>query len=101
MSPDEAPTSGLPGVFRSIRLVDRLSVSIYAVRRGTNASYTWSAGRTAYYDCLVQLFLFWFHPSFVIVFLYFACIVHYQDKARRGKTVIGLTENGFRSFATL
>jgi hypothetical protein len=95
--PVEAGESGLGGVMRAVKLDQRLSVWVFAVRRGAKLLYTQTAGQTAFYDCLVQLFLFWFHPSFVIVFLYFSTMVHLECKAARGKYATGLTPEGFQS----
>jgi hypothetical protein len=90
-------TSGLPGVMRSVRLRERLSVSVYAVRRGVNSDHTRGVGRTSFFDCLVVLFMLSFRPWYVIVFLYHATLVHAQDKARRGKPSMVFTSKGFRS----
>jgi hypothetical protein len=49
-------TSGLSGQIMSVRLRDRLSVSVYATRRGVNSDHTRALGRTSFYDCLVYLF---------------------------------------------
>jgi hypothetical protein len=47
-------TSGLSGPMMSVRLRDRLSVSVYATRRGTNSDHTRALERTSFYDCLFQ-----------------------------------------------
>jgi hypothetical protein len=86
LSIDDAPaTSGLSGVIRRVRLQERTSISAYSVRRGEEIDMVRCVGRTAYYECLVCIIIFYYHKSFIIVFIYFSSIVHFKDKAGRGK----------------
>jgi hypothetical protein len=95
--PDEVSggESGHPGVMRSVNLRERLSVVCFNARRGADVRYTNAVGRLAYYYCLVILFIFYFHPDFVVVFIYFATMIHYTDRARRGKAEAVFLANGF------
>ena len=89
--------SGLTGTLQSVRLRDRLSVSVFATRRGINADHTRSLGRTTFFDCLVVLINLVYQPQFVVCFLYHATLIHFEDKAARGKSTIFLTDHGFVS----
>jgi hypothetical protein len=88
--------SGLSGEIRSVNLRDRLSISVYAVRRGISFDYIRAAGRSASYDCLACLLYYYFHRSFIIVFLFYASVIHMRDKAARGKSTIVLGDTGYR-----
>ena len=90
-------TSGLSGPMMSVRLRDRLSVSVYAVRRGINVDDTYAIGRTGFYDCLVVSIYLVYRPEFVMIFLYFATVVNLQGKAGRGKSTMVLTRSGYKS----
>lgn len=95
--PTPRQRSGLSGPIRSISIADRLSVSVYAPRRGAAVDFVHSVGRSSVYDCLVWLLLRRFHKSFIITFLYFSSIVHFRDKALRGKFDTILTGTGYQS----
>jgi hypothetical protein len=92
-----AGSSGMSGPLMSIRLKDRLSVSVFATRRAANSEHTRALGRSTYYDCLVCLIYLYYSPEYVIIFLYFATLVHVTDKAGRGKSVMVLGDQGYRA----
>lgn len=89
------PTSGLSGRIRSVVLQDRISIGTYGIRRGLALSYVRSVGRTAVYDCLASFLYYYFHHSFIIIFLYFSTMIHMRDKAGRGKYVVYQTDQGY------
>ena len=95
MDPESAPVADSGGVLRSMRIDRRLSVSVYCIRRGATYEFTRALGRYYFYDCLYRLFELHFHPTFVVIFLYYASIVHYRHKAQRGKVELQRTATGW------
>lgn len=70
-------TNGLSGPMMSVRLRDRLSVSVYAIRRGINSHPTRALGRTSFYHPLVELCKVYYHRESCVIFIYFATLVHF------------------------
>lgn len=58
----------------------RLSVMVYAARRGSTSGATKPFGRNSHYGCLIVLIYTHFHPTFLSTFLYFADVIHQEDK---------------------
>ena len=80
-------------LFYDVAIKERLSVSVYAVRRGWDHS-TKDLERDFHYICLVVLIWLEYHDGFIIIFLYFACLVHQQDRVHRWKMTAILTPQG-------
>ncbi len=55
-----------------------------------------SFGRTAHYYCLVILIYLVYTPDFVIDFIYFATVIHQEDRVLRHKYVNVRTSMGRR-----
>jgi hypothetical protein len=89
-------TSGLSGPMMSVRLRDKLSVSVYATRRGANSEHTRALGRTGIYDCLVWLFNLYYRRDFCIIVIHFATLIHFQDKTGKKKSTMVLTNIGYK-----
>lgn len=94
VNPALAGTSGSAGAWRGVRLQDRLSVSNFVAGRGVHSTTVRSIGRSSFYDCLAALLESRFHPFFIPTFIYFAAIIHQEDKARRGKSTVLRGRNG-------
>jgi hypothetical protein len=82
---DRSHLQGTSGHMMSVRLRSRLSVGVYAVRRGGNSEHTRALGRTSFYDCLVALIYLYLRPECVVIFSYYATLMDLTDKAARAK----------------
>ncbi len=93
------------GPMRGVKISERLSCSIYMPRRGLAGSGTTASSHDFalawYYYCLVILFETHFHPTFVLTFIYFAQIIHYQCRLGRVKIVTIATMEGRRLVRTV
>jgi hypothetical protein len=69
---------------------------VYAPRRGWSHASTKDFGRVSHYMCLVILLRLYFFPTFVIVFVYFATIVHQECRVERSKHVMVQTRQGWQ-----
>lgn len=57
--------------------------------------------RREHYACLVCLLKLRFHPTFIIIFHYFAHLTHQEDKAGMGKNLYIMTAGGPINAVTL
>lgn len=82
------------GAFKGQELLLRLTISVYAARRGRHVSMVRAVGRTHTFMCLIRFIIRVFDRTFIITFLYFCSITHYIHKAERGKLTYVVREDG-------
>lgn len=74
--------------------LSRLSVSTTAIRRGIRLDCTTGLGRFEFYPCVALLYSLAYHPTFVYSFMYFADIIHQEEKVGVVKSTVFFTANG-------
>ena len=75
-------------MIRRTKIHERLSVSNFSVRRGVSYDLVRALGRQWYYPCLIVIIGYEPLPTFIACILYLCALIHFRDKARRGKAVV-------------
>jgi hypothetical protein len=73
---------------------ERLTITTASIRRGFKLDNTVGYGRREHYVCPVALLNLRFHPTFLLIFHFFAHLTHQEDKCGTGKALYIMTAGG-------
>lgn len=90
----QAGSSGLRGLIRGDKIDLRLSVTTYTVRTGLVRRFRSECGRIYYYYCLIIILIYYYNRGFVVIVLYYSTLIHYRERAIRGKYAARLNHDG-------